>query len=389
MRYSIVTETYPPEINGVALTVQGMETGLRQRGHEVDLVRPSQVDEARALRESVTPDDGLTVVRGLPLPRYPNLRLGLPCRKRLKSQWLERRPDAIYVATEGPLGNSAVQAAKELGIPCITGFHTRFDHYVADYGFASLRPLAVRWMRRFHNRADMTLVPTPGLKRELQEMGFAHPHCLRRAVDCSRFDPSRRSATLRTTWGLGREDLAVLFVGRIAAEKNLELSIDAFRALQRHRPDARYIWIGDGPKRAEIEAANPDFVFTGMLRGEDLAAAVASTDIFPFASQSETFGNVTLEAMASGVPVIAFDYGAAHEFLRDGIHGKVIPLDDDAAFIDATCRLGTDDALRKTMSVACRNAMQALRPEQVAADLDALFHQLIDQGASHANVALA
>ena len=389
MRYTIVTETYPPEINGVALTVQGMELGLRQRGHEVDLVRPTQMDESRAFRENLTPPDGLTVVRGLPLPRYPNLRFGLPCRGRLQKLWQDRRPDAIYVATEGPLGNSAVNAAKALGIPCITGFHTRFDHYVADYGFASLRPLAVRWMRRFHNRADMTLVPTPGLKRELQEMDFRHPHCLRRAVDCDRFDPARRSATLRTTWGLGREDLAVLFVGRIATEKNLELSIDAFRALQRQRPDARYIWIGDGPMRAEIAAENPDFIFTGMLRGEELATAIASTDLFPFASQSETFGNVTLEAMASGVPVVAFDYGAAHEFLRSGIHGAVIPLDDDDGFISATCQLGSDDTKRKSMGGAGRKAMQALRPEQVAADLDDLFQLLIDRRTQHANVALA
>lgn len=389
MRYAIITETYPPEINGVALTVQGLEQGLRARGHVVDVIRPAQVNEAQALTESVTPSDGLTVVRGLPIPRYPNLRFGLPCAKKLRALWASRRPDAIYVATEGPLGNSAVSVANTLGIPVITGFHTRFDHYVVDYGFPFLRKTAIGWMRRFHNRAGMTLVPTLELKRELTSLGFKNAQCLRRAVDCDRFNPTKRSASLRTSWGLGREDLAVLFVGRIAAEKNLDLAIDAFRALQRHRPDARFIWIGDGPRREDLEEANPDFVFTGMLRGDELAEAIASTDLFPFASKSETFGNVTLEAMASGVPVVAFDYGAAREFLRRNIHGDVIAMDDESAFIAATTRLGLDDSLRREMGLASRHAMEALHPEQVAEDLDSLFHQLTDRGSEHANVALA
>ena len=389
MRYAIITETYPPEINGVALTVQGLEQGLRARGHVVELVRPAQVDENAALAECVTPQSDLTVVRGLPIPRYPNLRFGLPCAKKLRSLWTATRPDAIYIATEGPLGNSALAIANELGIPVITGFHTRFDHYVVDYGFGFLRKTAIAWMRRFHNRADMTLVPTLELRRELASLGFKNVQCLRRAVDCQRFDPAKRSASLRTSWGLGREDLAVLFVGRIASEKNLELAVDAFRALQRHRPDARFIWIGDGPRREELEEANGDFIFTGMLRGDELAEAIASTDLFPFASSSETFGNVTLEAMASGVPVVAFDYGAAREFLRRNIHGDVVAMDDESAFIAATTRLALEDTLRREMGISCRRAMQALQPEQVAEDLDSLFHQLIDRGSEHANVALA
>ncbi len=389
MRYAVITETYPPEINGVSLTVQGLEEGLRARGHIVDLVRPAQVDEPKAIAESLTPNDGLTVVRGLPIPRYPSLRFGLPCAQRLRALWNARRPDAIYVATEGPLGNSAVRVANELGIPVISGFHTRFDHYVVDYAFPFLRKTAIAWMRRFHNRADMTLVPTLALQQELIALGFRNVKCLRRAVDCLRFNPSKRSATLRTSWGLGRQDLAVLFVGRIAAEKNLDLAVDAFRALQRHRPDARFIWIGDGPRRAELEEAHPDFIFTGMLRGDELAEAIASTDLFPFASKSETFGNVTLEAMASGVPVVAFDYGAAREFLRRNIHGDVVAMDEESAFIAATTRLGLDDAMRREMGLSCRRAMEALHPEQVAEDLDSLFHQLIDRGSEHANVALA
>ena len=389
MRYAIVTETYPPEINGVSLTVQGLEHGLRSRGHQVQVIRPRQHQESAALQEAITPPEDQLTVRGLPVPRYPSLRFGLPSGRQLRSFWTRARPDAVYVSTEGPLGYSAVRVAKQMQIPVVTGFHTRFDDYMSDYGVPFLRPVAESWMRHFHNRADATLVPTRSLQAQLQDMDFRHVDCLPRAVDCGRFSPSHRDASLRTRWGLGRHGLAVLFVGRIAAEKNLQLTVEAFRALQMHRPDAQFIWIGDGPKREALAQANPDFIFTGILRGDELATVIASTDLFPFASKSETFGNVTLEAMASGVATVAFDYGAAHEFLRHRIHGAVVPLDKDAAFVDAVVQLGLDDAKRSAMGLAARQAMEKLRPEQVAADLDQLMSNLVQKRVPNEKAALA
>ena len=175
MRFAIVTETYPPEVNGVALTVQGLETGLRQRGHAVSLVRPRQAIESEAA------DDTL-LVRGARLPRYPGLKFGLPATRRLLALWKESPPDAIYVATEGPLGWSAVRAARRLGIPVATGFHTRFDEYMRDYGVRFLQHTALRWMRRFHNSAQATLVPTRELADFLQAQGFHHAVRLARSV---------------------------------------------------------------------------------------------------------------------------------------------------------------------------------------------------------------
>ena len=168
----------------------------------------------------------------------------------------------------------------------------------------------------------------------------------------------------------------MLYFGRIAPEKNLALAIEAFRALQTRRPDARMVWIGDGPARAAIEAAHPDFVFCGMRRGTDLAAHVASGDLFLFPSLTDTFGNVTLEAMASGVPTVAFDYGAAREHLVDGAHGAAVPVGDRAAFIDAACRLAGDAALRARMAPAARAAVAALQPASVAQAFAALLDGL-------------
>ncbi|RDZ27867.1 glycosyltransferase family 4 protein [Lysobacter silvisoli] len=371
MRYAIVTETYPPEINGVALTVQGLEQGLRARGHEVSLVRPRQPHERDSAGHEL-------LVRGAPLPRYPGLRLGLPATGRLRRAWTQRRPDAIYVATEGPLGWSALRAARALGIPAATGFHTRFDEYMRDYGAPFLVGTALRWMRRFHNGADATLVPTRELAEFLRAQGFQDVVRLPRAVDTALFDPRHRSQALRAQWSVGEHELAAIYVGRIAPEKNLDLAVRAFRALQQQRPQARFVWVGDGPAREKLQREHPDFVFCGLRRGAELAAHFASGDLFLFPSRSETFGNVTLEAMASGVATVAFDYGAAHEYLRDGVHGAAVADGDDRAFVAAAQRIAGDDALRAAMSVAGRTAVAGLRPEQVAADFDALLHGLAE-----------
>lgn len=372
MRYAIVTETYPPEVNGVALTVHSLEQGLRERGHTVGLIRPRQTRNSQPVpHERLLP--------GLPLPRYPGLRFGLPATRRLISLWNLHRPDAIYVATEGPLGWSALRAARSLRIPAATGFHTRFDRYMRDYGVPFLQPVALRWMRYFHNGANATLVPTEALHDELKSMGFLHPLRLPRAVDSTLFHPARRDDALRASWGLRAEDLAVIHLGRIAAEKNLGLAVRAFREIQKRCPAARFVWVGDGPAREAIAKENPDFVFCGLQRGKALARHFASSDLFLFPSRSETYGNVTLEAMASGVPTVAFDYGAVRERLRDGEHGAAVSndsADGDDAFVRAALRIAEDAGLRAQMRLAARDAISVLRPEQVAADFDTILQRL-------------
>lgn len=380
MRYAIVTETYPPEVNGVALTVQGLENGLRARGHEVGVVRPRQASDTAALAHEV-------LVRGAPLPRYPGLRFGLPATRKLTAAWRETTPDAIYVATEGPLGWSALRAAKRLGIPAATGFHTRFDEYMRNYGAAFLQQTALRWMRRFHNKGEATLVPTRELAQFLQSQGFDNVVRLPRAVDTLLFDPAKRDEALRESWGVDRDGLAVIYLGRIAAEKNLDLAVRAFRELQKTQPQARFVWVGDGPSREKLAQEHPDFVFCGVQRGASVARHFASGDLFVFPSHSETFGNVTLEAMASGLPTVAFDYGAAREYLRHGVHGAAIRDGDDDGFVQACVDLGNDRDARSAMGAAARQAVAMLRPEQVAADFDDVLMQLADTRRTYASAA--
>ncbi len=370
MRYAIITETYPPEVNGVALTVQSKERGLRARGHEVDVVRPRQaMEQAGAAHELLT--------RGAQIPGYPGMRFGFPSHRALRARWTQQRPDAIYIATEGPLGWSALRTARHMGIPVATGLHTRFDEYTRDYGVGFLQPLALRWMRGFHNTSDATLVPTSELADFLDARAFSKVVHLPRAVDTTRFDPARRSATLREAWGVGEHGLAAIYLGRIAAEKNLPLAVRAFRALQQQRPDAKFVWVGEGPAMAAIRDANPDFIFCGLQRDDALAAHFASADLFLFPSHSETFGNVTIEAMASGVATIEFRYGAAREHLVDGVNGAAIEGQDDDAFVTSSCRIACDDDMRHAMGLAAREAVRKLRPAQVAADFDDILQRII------------
>jgi glycosyltransferase involved in cell wall biosynthesis len=373
MRIAIVTETYPPEINGVALTVQCFVEQLAMAGHAVELIRPRQPGAPVSLPAQNRTE---VLVRGAGLPRYPGLRFGLPAPRTLRSLWTRHRPDALYIATEGPLGWSALSVARRLGIPNATGFHTRFDDFVAHYGARLLTPFVFGWLRRFHNRADATLVPTSELKTFLDESGFRHVTLLKRGVDTTLFAPERRDQGLRAEWGLGPDQLGVIHVGRIAPEKNLDLVVRTFDAIRADVPQARMIWVGDGPALPSLRQAHPEHVFCGMQRGVELARHFASGDLFLFPSLTETFGNVTIEALASGVPVVAYDYGAAGAHVRDGENGRAIAVGEAETFIASARDLARDATRRSAMRVAARRTVEGLSQASVARELAALLDGL-------------
>jgi glycosyltransferase involved in cell wall biosynthesis len=377
MRVAIVTETWPPEINGVALTVQSLARGLAGLGHAVELIRPRQDNADTAADDSFEQ----VLLPGASLPRYPGLRFGLPAHYALHRRWLEQRPDVLYIATEGPLGLTALGAGRRLGVPACTGFHTRFDDFASHYGLGFLTPIVFAYLRRFHNRASATLVPTAELAGFLAENGFRDVRLLRRAVDTDLFHPHHRDEALRAEWGLAPDDLAVVHVGRLAPEKNLELAVRAFQAIQHEHPRARFIIVGDGPARAGLALHHPDIVFAGIRRGDDLARHYASGDLFLFPSVTETFGNVTLESLASGVPVVAFDYGAAHEHIHDPQAGTRVAMADADAFIAAAVALAAQvqrctDAHAATVRDAARAAVSTLSLASVATHFADLLGEL-------------
>ena len=379
MNILLVTETYPPEINGVARTLAQMAEGLARLGHAITLVCPAH--SARRGRGNAFGQAVVEIrqVRGLPLPGYPGLQIGLPAR-RLISELLDRRQiDTAYIATEGPLGHSALRACERHGIPALTGMHTNFHQYSAHYGAGVLGPLLLRYLRRFHNRAAGTLVPTRVLAVELADAGFARLHAWPRGVHTELFSPQRRDDALRTAWGLKPDDIAVMYVGRLAPEKNLDTAFRAFNAIKSARPDARFILVGSGPAEQSLREAHRDAIFTGAKEGEELASHYASGDLFLFPSETETFGNVTLEAMASGLAVVAFDLAAAHELILHGHNGMLAAPGLPTAFIDQAVRCATEPGLqRKLKRHARETALQQDWPRLIVR-LEQLFLALIEE----------
>ena len=370
LRIACVTETYPPEVNGVAMTVARLVQSLRARHHAVQVVRPRQKSDVGATSAD---GHGDVLVRGVPIPRYAGLRMGLPCMGRLVKLWKQNRPDVVHIATEGPLGRSALLAAKALGLPVCSEFRTNFHAYSQHYGFGFLRTPIIGYLRRFHNATQCTMVPTQALHDDLKKEGFHNLLTVARGVDVRRFDTAHRSEALRAQWGAAPDDLVVTCVGRLAPEKNLVTLVAAFEAIRRQQPRARLVLVGDGPMRKELQARCPDAVFAGQRIGGDLAAHYASADVFLFPSVTETFGNVTTEAMASGLAVVAFDYAAAHRLIEDGVNGALVPFNDDAAFVATAARTAADLANCRVLGARARVGVMALDWDSIAAQVEGVM----------------
>lgn len=377
LRVALVTETYPPEVNGVAMTLGRLAQGLAARGHHVSIVRPCQRGESSGLQPN-----GDLLTPGLPIPRYPELRFGLPSAGQVRHAWLARRPDVVHVATEGPLGFSALSAARRLGIPVVSSFHTNFHSYSRHYGIGWLRQGIVRYLRWFHNHTAMTLAPTVALTSELSARGFRNVHVLSRGVDTTLFNPSRRSEPLRLCWDARAKDPVCLVVSRLAPEKNLKLAFQAFAAIRAGRPNARMVCVGDGPAAATLARRHPEVLFAGMRTGEELAAHYASADLFLFPSLTETFGNVVSEALASGLPVVAFDHAAASELIHDGQNGWRVPPGDETGFIAASRLALRMVAENRIDRAVCAASVRHLSWESVLDRYDDLLKQAIAANAA-------
>ncbi|MBU1190104.1 MAG: glycosyltransferase family 1 protein [Gammaproteobacteria bacterium] len=370
LHIALVTETYPPEINGVAMTLSRWVDGLIALGHSLEIWRPEPIEQSPPRMNGCITEHR---VRGFAVPQYPDLRFGQPAGRKLAARWRMRRPDVLYVATEGPLGWSALRAAQQVRIPVVSGFHTRFDCYSPHYHLAPFLPLVRSYLRRFHRKTHLTLAPTAQLRKTLEDDGFGNIAVIPRGVDTRLFDPQRRNPRLRRQWGLADDALAVLYVGRLAREKNLDEVLDAFRAIQEDHLTARLILVGDGPLRDTLAHDNPDIICTGMQRDTALAEHYASADLFLFPSRTETFGNVTLEAMASGLPVVAYDDAAAKLHIRHRSSGMLAPETGISYFTDMACELAGDVQLRRRLGNAAREHAGKIDWEHVVLDLEALL----------------
>ncbi len=317
LRLTLVTETYPPEVNGVARTLHRWVATFRERGHEVQVIRPRQRPEPSS------PDH----VHGLPLPLYPQMRFGVASPFRLFKHLRRHRPDLVHIATEGPLGLAALLAALSLNVPVASSFHTNFHHYLGHYGFGVLEPLLLGYLRCFHNRTAVTLVPSEATRQRLLADGVRRVELWSRGVDAEQFHPRHRAPLLRQQLGLRSDDVLLLYVGRLASEKNLGALLRAFALLrQRLGERVRLALVGNGPLAEGLRLLElPGVVVAGERHGAELSRWYASADVFAFPSLSETFGNVILEAQASGLPVVGFDCQAVRERVTANRDGLLVP----------------------------------------------------------------
>lgn len=361
----VVTDTYVPDINGVSFSLGRLCNGLRERGHRVEIIRSGK---------SHGPNE--TTVLSWPLPGYWEVKVGAPWPGELRRRWKRNRPDVIYVAIETPLGFSAVAAARSLGIPVVGGFHTNFREYLENYGVNWVGNLVWRYQKWFHDRLNLTLVPSPDAREKLERSGFSKVAVLGRGVDTTLFSPARRSEDLRLSYGAAGDVPVALVVGRVSNEKNIGLAIRAFARMKQSCPEMVCMVVGGGPACAKLMRAHPDVRFPGYLTGMELAACCASCDIMLFPSGTETFGNVLLEGMSSGLAVLGYDYAAAGWHGRHGENLLKVKKGDEAAFLDAAVEL-LDPVLRAKLSVGARQTAESLGWPAIIVGLESILRGVV------------
>ena len=374
MRVLYCTDTYPPQVNGVSVVTAISVEGLRARGWDVHVIAP------RYPHNGAGDHDGhITAIPSMPLPLYPDVRLVAPDYFAVRRAIDRFKPDVVHCATEFLVGRLGQMAASRARLPIVTSYHTDFSRYMTSYGVPWLAGPVARYLARFHKRALRTYTPSSASRDDLCGLGVSDVVVWGCGVDAERFSPARRSQELRVKLGIDGA-FTFLYVGRLAAEKGVEVVVEAYRRAEARLPagSTRLVIAGAGPEERRIRATAPDTtIFLGFLdRRTALPALYASTDAFVFASTTETLGLVVLEAMASGLSVVAAPAGGVAEHLCDGENGIAYPANDVDACADAMVRLATDGALSVKLRAGARRTAEALSWQSEIDRLDASYRQL-------------
>jgi glycosyltransferase involved in cell wall biosynthesis len=304
--------------------------------------------------------EGLEPIPSIALPGRAEYRLGLGLTPALKRDIETFSPDVVHVATPDVVGFQAQRLARRQNRPLIASLHTRFEKYLAYYGLGFLEPVLEQQLLDFYGRCDQVLAPTLATAQWLKAApGAATIRIWSRGVDRVLFHPSRRDREWRLAQGFGETDMVVLFFGRLVLEKGLAVFADTFDRLAAARPNTRALIVGDGPSRAWMAQRLPNAVFTGFQNGPALARAVASADVLLNPSATEAFGNVNLEAMASGLPVVCADVASSRFLVRHEQNGLLCPDADAAAYAAALSRLYERPAWRARLGSAAHNVSRA------------------------------
>ena len=368
MRIALFTESFLPKTDGVANTLCHVLDHLARRGHASLLFAPA----GGPARYAQTPVIGLTA---LPFPLYPELKL-VPPTVDVGDRLRTFSPDLIHVFNPVSLGIAGLRHARQMGVPVAASYQTDLPGFAARWGLGFVSDLLWDFLRWVHDQADLNFCPSRFTLQELQGRGFRNLRVWGRGVDTERFHPRHASAEWRARLSDGHPEAPLIVtVGRIAPEKRIAMLRPVLEAL----PQARLAIIGDGPARWLLESqfAGTPTVFTGYLRGADLAAAYAAADIFVLTGANETFGNVVLEAMASGLPVVAPNTGGQMDHVKDSENGLIYTAEDNDALTVAVARLAADLPLARRLGQAGRAYAEQQRWDHILDGLAADWQALI------------
>jgi len=350
MHIVLATETYFPQINGVSRALGNLVEHLCHSGDTVTILMPRYQEGAPNLPAGAVCTD-FAAVR---CPFYRELYIPMTRPSQIRKILQDLQPDLVHIATEALLGWSALQAVRQLCLPMVSSYHTNFCQYTRYYRIGWLEKRLWSYLRRFHNHGRITFCPTRSIAELLEQNGFTNVAIWARGVDCRSFNPKHRDQSIRAQYGIGDGDVLLLNVGRLAHEKNVPLLLEAFHRLRTKRK-ARLMLVGDGPSRSQLQQRYGDtIIFTGYKRDHELAQLYAAADLFVFPSITDTFGNVILEAMASGVPVVGFDAPGPRDIIQPGQTGLVLADSSAQGLADALGRLIDNPKQRRQMGTAAR-----------------------------------
>jgi glycosyltransferase involved in cell wall biosynthesis len=384
MRVLYCTDTYPPQINGVSVVTELSVAGLSRRGWDCAVVAPRYPRKAHAVWDGDAEAPSAAPVTSLPsvaVPGYSELRLAVRGQQTLREVIRRFRPDIVHCETEFSVGRMGQRAAAAAGVPLVSSYHTDFGRYAEAYGMPWLRRTVTGYLARFHRRSRRVYTPSAVAKADLAALGVDQVEVWGRGVDTTVFSPRRRSQELREALGMGSR-FTFVYVGRLAAEKQVAVVVEAFRLASAQVPRGviHLVIAGTGPCQADLRASAPDGVrFLGFLdRRTALPDLYANCDAFVFASVTETLGLVVLEAMASGLPVIAAPEGGVRDHLRDSLNGLTYEAGNAAAMARAMVLLVNEWEFTRRLARNARRTAEVLSWERELDRLDASYRALCD-----------
>ena len=359
-RVLLYSGSYNHITDGVTLTLNRLVTYLESVGIEVLVVAPTSRNPELEGAGTFFP------APSIPAPGRKEYRMGTIIPPVLRHRMTSFRPDIIHVATPDLLGRWAMSYGRRKGIPILTTYHTDFTSYLSYYNLDFLESSLIKYLRYFYSRCDLVCVPSHSMITELEHRGIqGNMRIWARGVETDRFSPDHRSVEWRRAMGVADGVPLITYVGRLVQEKNIHLLAEIHRRLKERQVPHRFMVVGDGPERQELETALPGQIFTGHLKGRELARAYASSDLFFFPSTTETFGNVVLEGMASGLPAVCAVATGSSDLVIDGQTGFLTPIDRVDQFTEQIESLALDPVLRSAMGWNARYEAENYRWEVI------------------------